>query len=58
MQDDDKPYVIHSPSKITLSPLAKAWAREWGMTDAEMAKHLLGQEKLRQAGLTQKPGEN
>jgi hypothetical protein len=55
---DEKPYTVHSDTKITLSPLAKEMAKMHGMTELEMAKHLLNQHRLEQAGQTQKPGEN
>jgi hypothetical protein len=37
---DDKPYTVHSDTRITLSPLARL-AKANGMTETEMAKHLL-----------------
>jgi hypothetical protein len=43
---DDRPYMVHSATRITLSPTAREWAREWGMTDVEMAKHLLARHQL------------
>lgn len=55
---DDRPYVIHSATKITLSALARELARENGMTDVQMAKHILEQENLRASGETQREGEN
>jgi hypothetical protein len=51
--EDDRPYVVESPTKIKLSPIAKEWAREFGMSDVEMAKHLLAQWKLRNDGQIQ-----
>jgi hypothetical protein len=56
--DDEQPFVIHSATKITLSPLAKEWAAQYGMTLEEMAKHLLAQERLRASGMNQRQGEN
>jgi len=56
--DDEKPYVIHSATKITLKPLAREMARMHGMTEEQLARHLLQQHKLQEAGLTQKQGEN
>ena len=58
MDGSEKPFVIHSATKITLSPLAKELAREHGMTLTEMARHLLQQDAQRQAGLIQQEGEN
>jgi hypothetical protein len=55
-------YTIHSATRITLSPEAKQWAAEHfgpgkeGLE--EMARHLINQEKLREAGEVQKVGEN
>jgi len=43
---DDKPYTIHSPTKITLSADARWWAKQHGMTDQQMAKYLLDRERL------------
>jgi hypothetical protein len=45
MTDEEKPFVIHSDKKITLNREAREWAKEWGMTEIEMAKHLLKQHK-------------
>ena len=55
---DDKPYTIHSPTKITLGPVAREMCKLHGMSEVDMARHLLAQEKLRADGLTQKQGEN
>jgi hypothetical protein len=54
----DKPYEIHNDSRITLSPVAKDWAIEFGLTLEEMARHLLAQERLRDSGMTQRQGES
>jgi hypothetical protein len=56
--DDERPYRIESPTRITLGPLAKALAQEQGMSLTEMARHLLTQHRLRSAGITQRDGEN
>jgi len=48
---DDRPYVIESPTRVRLSPTAKEWAREWGMSDVEMARYLLKQDALQDAGI-------
>jgi hypothetical protein len=58
MEDNNKPYVIESPTRVWLGPDAKFWAQENGMTLEQFAKHLLQQEALRGAGLTQRQGEN
>jgi hypothetical protein len=55
---DEPPYVVHSPTKIRLSPLAQEMAKQNGMSLVDMAKHLLKQHAQREAGLTQKVGEN
>lgn len=54
---DEKPYTVHSDSKITLSPMAREMAKMHGMTEAELARHLLNQHKLQAAGLVQREGE-
>jgi hypothetical protein len=56
--DDSEPYVIESPTKIRLGPVAKHWAQEHGMTLVQMARWLLTAEAQRQAGTTQRVGEN
>ena len=55
---DNKPYEMLSPTKIRLGPLARDMAKMHGMSEEQMARHLLQQHKLQQAGLTQKQGEN
>ena len=45
MTDDAQAYRVYSPSKVYLSPTARAWAREWGMSDSEMAKYLIGRHR-------------
>jgi hypothetical protein len=55
---DDPPFTIHSPTKITLTPTAKEWAQQHGMTLEEMARFLLRQEQQRQSGNAQRQGEN
>jgi len=39
-------------------PLGREMCRMHGMTEIEMARHLLQQEKQREAGLTQHDGES
>jgi hypothetical protein len=58
MEDDGKPFVIESPSRVRLSPLAREMAKMHGMSEVEMCKHLLNQHALRRSGLAQKEGEN
>jgi post-segregation antitoxin (ccd killing protein) len=56
---EDKPtYVIHSPTKITLSREACEKAREYGLSLEELARHFLTQDALRGKGLVQREGEN
>jgi hypothetical protein len=56
--NDDRPFVIQSPTKITLTPTAREMAKLHGMTETELARHLLKQEELRKTGLTQQTGES
>jgi hypothetical protein len=58
MSDDDAPYEVLSPTKIRLGRVALEMAKMHGMTEKEMAKHLLQQHKLRETGLVQKDGES
>jgi hypothetical protein len=44
--DGDRPFTIHSPTKITLSPEARFWAKEHGLTLVEFARYLLNKENL------------
>jgi hypothetical protein len=55
--NDDTRYVI-SGSKVRLSPSAIEDAKNQGMSLAQMAKHLLQQHRQREAGMTQRDGEN
>jgi hypothetical protein len=48
--DNEKPYTVHSETKITLSQDAKFWAKEHGLSLNEMAQYLLNREKLRENG--------
>jgi hypothetical protein len=48
--NDDRPYEILGPGHIRLSPTAREWAREHGMSENEMARHLLRQHELRERG--------
>jgi hypothetical protein len=58
MNDDDQAYWVLGPGQIQLSPTAREWAREFGMTETEMARHLIEQDRLRRAGQIQGHGEN
>jgi len=55
---DDKPYTIHSDTRITLSQAARELCKLHGMTEEQMARHLLNQHRLEQAGQIQRPGED
>jgi hypothetical protein len=46
---DDRPYEVLSPTKIRLGPEAKFWAREHGLSLAEMAKYLLAQDRINES---------
>ena len=55
---DDQPYEVLGPGEIILSPTAREWAREFGMSETAMAKHLIEQDRLRKAGQIQREGED
>jgi hypothetical protein len=57
---DDSPYEILKPGlkgKVRLGSLALEMAKMNGMTEVELAKHLLQQDLLKSAGLAQRDGE-
>jgi hypothetical protein len=56
--DDGKPYTIHSDTRITLSALAREMCRLHGMSERDMARHLLAQERLKASGQTQQEGQS
>jgi hypothetical protein len=57
--ENGKLYVIHSPTRVTLSAEARTMARMHGMSDVKMVKHLLHQDQLAQQGLIQtNPGHD
>jgi len=56
--NEDQPFKIHSATHITLSPTARELAKMHGMSETDLARHLLKQEELRKAGLTQQTGES
>jgi hypothetical protein len=56
--DDGKPYEVLSPTKIRLGPIAREMCKLHSMSETDMARHLLQQHKLRQAGLAQRDGES
>jgi hypothetical protein len=69
---DEAPYTVHPPDYllrtphgdfrlgrgITLTPSAHEIQRQSGMSLVNYAKHLLRQHQQREAGLTQREGEN
>jgi hypothetical protein len=58
MDDESKPFVVESPTRVRLGPLAKELARQQGLSLTDMARHLLQQDHMRRAGLAQKNGES
>jgi hypothetical protein len=56
--DDDKPYTIHSDTRVTLSPAARELCKLQGISERDMARHLLNQARLEQAGQIQREGES
>jgi hypothetical protein len=52
----DEPYRILSPSRVLLSPMAQEMAATQGMTNVQLARHLLEQHRQREAGLLQAEG--
>jgi hypothetical protein len=57
--DDSVPYKVVSPTRVWLSKTARQLAAMTPMTETAMARHLLNQHRLKQAGLVQKDeGEN
>ena len=51
VDDSERPYKV-TGSKVWLSRTAKEFARTYGLSDAEMARYLMQQERLREAGVT------
>ena len=59
MNDDgNTPYKVLSPTRVWLSETARQLASIHNMSEADMAKHLLNQHRLKQAGLIQTDGES
>ena len=56
--DDGPPFKVVSDSRVWLSRTARSLAEMHSMTDEQMARHLLNQHRLKQAGLVQKDNEN
>jgi hypothetical protein len=38
---DDRPYKVFSPTKIWMSPTARAWAKEHGMSERDFGNYLI-----------------
>jgi hypothetical protein len=55
---DGLPFKIESPTKVWLSAEARVLAKMNGMSDTDMARHLLAQHAQREAGLIQKDGHD
>jgi hypothetical protein len=51
--DDDTPYKVLSGTRVWLSETARQLASMHNMSETQMAKHLLNQHRLKQAGLVQ-----
>jgi hypothetical protein len=58
IDDIDTPYKVVSPTRVWLSKTARQLAAMAPMSETAMAKHLLEQHRLKQAGLVQKDGED
>jgi hypothetical protein len=69
--EDDRPYVVESPTRIKLKPEAKYWAEQYGLSLAEFGRYLLQQHAQQQeqeqhasnfegagSGLSGEPSEN
>jgi hypothetical protein len=56
--EDEKPYVVLSPTKIWLGSEARSLCRLHQISEEQMARHLLRMEKLRASGMVQRDGEN
>src|SRR5262245_9631349 len=52
VDDSERPYKVLGPNKIWMSKTARAFARQYGMSDRDMAQYLMRAERLREAGIT------
>ena len=50
MEDDDRPYVVESPTRIRLGPYARQLAQQYGLSLTEMARYLLDAHNADNAG--------
>jgi hypothetical protein len=55
--DSGTPYEVKSRSRVWLSRTARQLASMHNMSERDMARHLLNQARLKQAGLVQKDNE-
>lgn len=55
--DSATPFRVKGPSQVWLSRTARQLAEMHNMTETQMARHLLNQHRLKQAGLIQTDGE-
>jgi hypothetical protein len=58
MDDSEQPFKVLSPTKVWLSATARQLASMHNMSEEEMARHLLAQNRLQELGLVQKQGES
>jgi hypothetical protein len=58
MDDSDQPFKILSPTKVWLSATARQLAAMHNMSEEQMARHVLAQDRLQELGLVQKQGES
>jgi hypothetical protein len=42
---DDRPYKVYSPTKIWMSPTARAWAKEHRMSERDFGKYLIARHE-------------
>jgi hypothetical protein len=52
--DSAIPYLVKGPARVWLSKTARQLAEMHKMSETQMARHLLNQHRLKQAGLAQK----
>ena len=58
MSDDDNAYMSSRPRRNHIVANGKRVGEEFGLTETEMARHLMEQDRLRKAGQIQAEGEN
>src|SRR5262249_34177057 len=52
VDDSERPYRVLGPRKIWLSKTAREFGKGYGVSDREMADHLLRMDRIREAGMT------